>query len=175
MNVRNDQNPHDYSKSAATCSMIISATSALLISGKDSFFPFGNNNITRLVSTPNPASLDAISFATIKSSFFDLSFSLALANRSHNSAREARPQLASASYPTFYRLPLSEYLPSLRVRSAESLPVSSSCSLRLFFGRKSATAAAMISTSAFTDLIQNALVHLLSGFLFDYMCSNRHR
>ena len=38
----------------AMCSMIASATSALLINGSNYFSPFGNNNVTRLVSTPIP-------------------------------------------------------------------------------------------------------------------------
>src|ERR1700690_647145 len=86
VNVRNDQDTHAQSKSVARRSTMISATSVLVINGRGSCFPFGYNKTTRLVSRPKPASLDEISFATIMSSFLDLSFSPAFSSRACDSA-----------------------------------------------------------------------------------------
>src|SRR5512143_3312263 len=55
MDVRNDQDTHDYSRSPTMRSMIASATSALLINGRVSLSPFSWMMVTRLVSTPKPA------------------------------------------------------------------------------------------------------------------------
>src|SRR5688572_16333779 len=75
MNIRHHQNSHTHSKSLAVCSMIFSAASALLRSGKISFFPSANNIVMRFVSTANPASFAEMSFAAMKSKPLDLNFS----------------------------------------------------------------------------------------------------
>src|SRR5512139_1959087 len=86
MDVGHYQYTHNYSSSAASRAMIVSATSLLLIRGSDSLRPSANKSVTRFVSTANPASWAEISLAAIKSRPLDRSLAVAFSRRSRDSA-----------------------------------------------------------------------------------------
>src|SRR5689334_16302586 len=96
MNVGDHKNTHNYSSSAASRSMMVSATSLLLISGKDSLRPSANKSVTRFVSTAKPASSAEMSFAAMKSSPLDFNLAEAFSNTSRDSA--ANPTIARGCF-----------------------------------------------------------------------------
>src|SRR5690606_23019197 len=138
---------------AATRSSSASATSCLDMSGSASSPPLRSRITTRFVSTSNPAPGSVASFNTMRSSPFASSFARALLSASW----------VSRAKPTVTR-------PAGRASSVErstsgagSSAIAPGASFRLIFrsaartGRKSATAAAMISTAAVGNAPRTAL------------------
>src|SRR5215211_7456052 len=88
-NLHEDQRLREFaydSNSLETHPRMTSATSALLMSGSDSFLPSANNSVTRFVSTAKPASFSEMSFAAMKSSPLDSNLWAAFSNKSRDSA-----------------------------------------------------------------------------------------
>src|SRR3954453_9289460 len=133
-------------RTAAIRSHSLSATWRLLMSGHCSSWPPGTTSVTRLVSVPNPDPSSATSLATRRSTPLRIAFSLA---RSRDPVLTAKPTITGARPPSRATLTASARMSlvgsSTRVRPLPSRAIFVSADTR---GRKSATAAAITSTSA---------------------------